>query len=422
MLDNFTYKIKKNVVQNLTKLLVKGYLDASLGQEMATYIQKRFSDGIYDSNCKVTNFAESLTNDLRECSHDLHIQVIYNPSEADSIEQRTLKDPQQECYEDNWWSSDLCNNFGIPKIEYLQGNIGYVDIIYFAPALLAGSLVVSIMQFLSQADALIFDLRECRGGDPFTVQLFESYLFSEKKKPKLLLTKHTPMTSEIQQIWTIPYVPGMRLPDVPVYILTSKDTFSGGEDMAYTLKHHNRATIIGEKTKGGAHPVATMSVSHGFVLILPNAYTEHPVTNSNWESKGVEPHIDIQSEKALGFAHHYILENLRDSADTSLRKHELNWAIQKIKSIYQPKKLSEEILKRYIGQYRGWMVSFEGGQLYLSSSDGFNKTLMRPISEMMFTADMDYNVRFELGQDGKANALIWLARSNEKEIRYKREN
>ena len=422
MSDSFSNEIKMSVVENLGKLLRTGYVKRDVGQEMAILIQQQFSHGLYDGIHKATAFAESLTEDLRNCSHDKHLQLIYHPAEAEAIEQKALEDPHSERYEDDWWSLVNCDNFGIPKIEYLQGNIGYVKIIYFPPASLAGSLVVSTMQFLSRADALIFDLRECHGGDPFTVQLFESYLFSEHKKPKLLLTKYTPkeLETEIQQIWTLPHIPGTRLPDIPVYILTSKETFSGGEDMTYSLKHHNRATIIGENTKGGAHPIEEMSVGHGFVLIMPNAYPEHPVTKSNWEGKGVKPHIEIEQEQALGFAHQHILETLRDSANTSLRKHELGWYLQKIKPDYQPIHVSEEILKRYAGEYRGWVVSLTDGQLYLTAPAGSGRTKMSPISETIFTADLDYNVRFELGEDGNAKALIWLAKLSETEIRYDR--
>jgi len=420
MPDYVTDEVKKGVVENLVRLLKTSYVNRDLGQDVATFIQKRFSHGTYGGDIKAPVFAESLTDDLRECSHDLHLQVIYHPSMAESIEQKTLEDPQGECYEDDWWSIVKCDNYGIPKVEYLIGNVGYVKIIYFAPVTIAGNLVVSVMHFLSQSAALIFDLRDCRGGDPFTVQLIESYLFSEKKKPKLLLTKRTPITSDIQQYWTLPYISGKRLPDIPVYILTSKDTFSGGEDMAYTLKYHDRATIIGENTKGGAHPIEEMSIGYGFVLILPNAYPEHPVTKRNWEGAGVKPHIDVEREQALGFAHQHILKKLRESASPSIRKHELDWYLQKIKSIYNPVNLSEEILKRYVGEFRGWVVSYEEGQLILSSSEGFDRTVMYPLSETLFTADMDYNVRFELGEDGNAKALIWLAKLSEAEIKYER--
>jgi hypothetical protein len=42
---------------------------------------------------------------------------------------------------------------------------------------------------------------------------------------------------------------------------------------------------------------------------------------------------------------------------------------------------------------------------------------MIPFSENTFTADDDYNIRFEMNEDNNATALIWLGRDNPKEIR-----
>ena len=38
-------------------------------------------------------------------------------------------------------------------------------------------------------------------------------------------------------------------------MLTSGSTFSGGEELAYDLQQLGRATVVGERTRGGAHPV-----------------------------------------------------------------------------------------------------------------------------------------------------------------------
>ncbi|MGI8691709.1 MAG: S41 family peptidase [Geodermatophilaceae bacterium] len=39
-----------------------------------------------------------------------------------------------------------------------------------------------------------------------------------------------------------------------MYVLTSGATFSGGEALAYDLQQLGRATVVGERTRGGAHP------------------------------------------------------------------------------------------------------------------------------------------------------------------------
>lgn len=48
---------------------------------------------------------------------------------------------------------------------------------------------------------------------------------------------------------------------LPIVILSSSRTFSGSEAFAYVMKHHNRATIIGETTRGGAHTYQEISLS-----------------------------------------------------------------------------------------------------------------------------------------------------------------
>src|SRR3989442_6352422 len=59
---------------------------------------------------------------------------------------------------------------------------------------------------------------------------------------------------QLKQAWTLPYVPGRRFGKAkPVYALTSATTFSGGEQLSYDLQQLGRATIIGERTRGGAH-------------------------------------------------------------------------------------------------------------------------------------------------------------------------
>jgi hypothetical protein len=37
-----------------------------------------------------------------------------------------------------------------------------------------------------------------------------------------------------RQSWTLPYVPGPSLDDVPVYVITGSETFSAAEQFTYT--------------------------------------------------------------------------------------------------------------------------------------------------------------------------------------------
>jgi len=417
MVENITTKSLHTLLQKISQLIDEYYPFPEKSQEMISQIQKKLCEGGYDKIENANELAQTLTRELQENSQDYHITLIYSPKDAAQIREIQKLDPMNENYESNWWQWIDSDNFGIRKIEYLIGNIGYIDIRYFAPVNLAGDVAVAAMNFLARSEALIFDLRQCGGGDPFMTQLFQCYLFDKNKKPKMLLTKYHHAKNEVQQEWTYPYIPGKRLPEAPVYILTSSRTFSGGEDMAYSLKHHARATIVGEITGGGAHPVTELIPGEGFILILPEGYPTHPVTNSNWEGRGVQTDIEVSRENALEIAHRRAIQSLYKNNDDQADAHTLKWYLQRLDAIYKPINLPPEVLERFTGKYRDYEVTLSAGGLILSRIGRRENWVMIPFSENTFTADDDYNIRFEMNEDNNATALIWLGRDNPKEIR-----
>jgi len=417
MVEKVTSQSLHRLIHRISHLIDEYYPFPDKAQKMISQIQKKLVQGGYDSDENAYELAQTLTRELQNNSQDYHITVIFSPKDAAQLREKQKLDPLNENYESDWWQWIHSENFGIPKIEYLIGNIGYIDIRYFAPVNMAGDVAVTAMNFLARCDALIFDLRQCGGGDPFMTQLFQSYLFNKDNKPKLLLTKYHHAKNEVQQKWTYPYIPGKRLSEAPVYILTSARTFSGGEDMAYTLKHHGRATIVGEITGGGAHPVTELLPGEGFILILPEGYPTHPVTNTNWEGKGVQPDIKVARENALETAHRHAILNLKINNNNQADAHTLKWYLQRLDAIYKPIKLNTRMLQKYTGKYRDYEVTLRAGSLILSRIGRQDNWVMIPFSENTFTADEDYNVRFEMSEDDNASALIWLGRDSPKEIR-----
>ena len=315
------------------------YAFPEIAGKMAKHILEKSCAGRYDDCDTPTALGARLTEDMHEIHRDLHLIVFHSPEEASELEKRRQEPSSDQEYSTHWWIQVHSDNFGIQKVEYLTGNIGYIDLRYFAPASLGGKTAVATMNFLSRSDALIIDLLQCAGGDPFMVQLFESYLFSENEQPKLLLSMYNRPKDRTQQIWTHPHVPGDRLPDIPVYVLTSRRTFSGGEDMAYTLKHHGRAIVVGETTGGGANGVESLSIGDGFVILVPNEYPTHPITLGNWEGVGVEPDVAIPREEALQTAHIRALESLIERSETDQRTQVLKWYLQRVSACYQPVKV-----------------------------------------------------------------------------------
>jgi len=75
------------------------------------------------------------------------------------------------------------------------------------------------------------------------------------------------------------------------------------------MQTQKRATIVGDVTRGGAHPTAPFRLSAHFVVSIPVAESISPITHTNWEGAGVQLDIVVPAAKAHGVAASLILKN-----------------------------------------------------------------------------------------------------------------
>jgi C-terminal processing protease CtpA/Prc len=120
--------------------------------------------------------------------------------------------------------------------------------------------------------------------------------------------------TRVEQSWTPGWVPGRRYLDKPVYLLTSRRTFSGAEEFAYDLQVLKRATVVGETTGGGANPGGDVRLDEHFGVFLPTGRAVNPTTRTNWEGTGVLPDVPTSSANALVVARQTALERLLAAA------------------------------------------------------------------------------------------------------------
>jgi C-terminal processing protease CtpA/Prc len=156
---------------------------------------------------------------------------------------------------------------------------------------------------------VIIDLRQNGGGAPSMVALLCSYLFGPE--PVHLNDLYSRPDDSTHQWWTFPHLPGQRLEGRPVYVLTSKRTFSAAEEFTYNLKSLKRATIVGETTGGGAHPGGTQRITEHFAMFVPSGRAINPITKTNWEGTGVTPDVPVAAARALQSAHLAALQKIR---------------------------------------------------------------------------------------------------------------
>jgi C-terminal processing protease CtpA/Prc len=205
------------------------------------------------------------------------------------------------------------DNFGIRRVERLDGNVGYLDVRRVAVPANAGPAIAAAMELVAGTYALIIDLRHNHGGSPEGVVFWCSYLFDEK--PTHFNDIFHADTGETRQFWALPYVPGTRYVDRPVYVLTSSETFSGGEDFGYTLQALGRAEVIGETTGGGAHPTRPFPISAAVHIAIPFARSVNPVTGTNWQSTGVVPDVAVEAAQAYDTAYAKALRHVLATDD-----------------------------------------------------------------------------------------------------------
>lgn len=311
---------RAEVIAGAIDHLRRAYIFADVAEKMADAVKARDAKKEYDGITSAQAFAEALTMDLQEVSKDKHLRVLYN---ANGLPQRSGPPPPEE--RARMQAEERRRNFGFQRVERLDGNVGYIELLGFSGSPEAGEAAVPAMNFVAGTDALIFDLRRNGGGSPAMIGLISSYLFDDVVHLNDFYIRER---DERRQFWTSPHVQGRRYGrDKPVYVLTSSRTFSAAEEFTYNLKNLNRATIVGETTGGGAHPGGVRRITNHFGIWVPNGRAINPITKTNWEGTGIEPHIKIEPSKALQSAHLDALKKIRESATDARHREQLDNAI-----------------------------------------------------------------------------------------------
>jgi len=298
---------RARVIDSAIARLDEHYVFPELAKRMGDSLRARLARGAYDSYGNAMSFAMKLAEDLREVGRDKHLGMHYSlapiPPQPTSRPEPSPED--RERYRRHMEEI----NCGFVKAERLEGNVGYLKFDMFADPEVCGPTASAAMSFLAGTRALIIDLRSNGGGDPHMIAYISSYLFSKRTHLNDIWTRTTGATEEY---WTRDTVPGRRFGgEKPVYVLTSARTFSGAEEFAYNLKNLKRATIVGETTGGGAHPVWTYRIDEHFMIGVPFARAINPITRTNWEGVGVEPDVKVPASEALATAQKLLRERTR---------------------------------------------------------------------------------------------------------------
>jgi hypothetical protein len=283
---------RQQVIEGAIEHMNRAYIFGDVAAKMAAAIREQAGKNAYDSITSPREFAEILTRHLQDVSHDKHLRIIYDPNGLPQRQGPPTADDRARRIAD-----ERRRNFGFQRVERLDGNVGYIELLGFSGSEEVAEAAVPAMNFVANTDALIFDLRRNGGGSPVTIGLISSYLFDTVVHLNDFYIREFDRT---EQFFTKADVQGRKYGATkPVFVLTSGRTFSAAEEFTYNLKNLKRATIVGETTGGGAHPGGVRRITDHFGIWLPNGRAINPITKTNWEGVGIEPDIKVESAQAL---------------------------------------------------------------------------------------------------------------------------
>jgi Peptidase family S41/N-terminal domain of Peptidase_S41 in eukaryotic IRBP len=279
---------RKRLINDVIENLKKHYVDPDAARKTADVLLTHEKNGDDDKVADGGAFADLLTKQMREASHDMHLEVLYSQAPLPNL----LPEPP---------AADLAryrkaleqDNCTFKKVEILPHNIGYLKLNAFPDPRVCRATATAAMASLNHADAIIFDLRDNRGGYSSMVSQIAAYLFDH---PEYM---YDPRESPTPQSWTPSPVAGNRLADKPIYVLTSHSTVSAAEQFCYDLKMLKRVTLVGETTRGSAHAGVFHRIDDHFGMGIPETKAINPFSKTDWEGVGVEPDVKVNATQAL---------------------------------------------------------------------------------------------------------------------------
>ncbi len=289
---SFTEDYKEAAIHQLSRLMNDFYVFPEVAKETEKHLLKQLEAGHFKQFENDETFATALTESVQSINKDKHMRIRANRPYV------APENTPERLLEENLDRRNRSRSFnsGMNTVQILDGNVAYLDLRGFAGLEGAKDVADAYMKLMSRADAVIIDLSKNGGGSPRMVQYLCSYFFDQNLHLNSLYYREGNTTKEY---WTLEEVGGTKMPDVPLFVITSDRTFSGAEEFSYNMQTQKRATLVGQTTGGGANPGGTRRINENLSVFIPTGKAINPITKTNWEGVGVVPEVKTTPEEAL---------------------------------------------------------------------------------------------------------------------------
>ncbi|MND54643.1 Peptidase family S41 [compost metagenome] len=398
-------RAQREVVSSLEAALQRNYVFPDRIPAISAELGRQVRSGPVDAD----QFADSLSRGMMKASRDLHFSVAFDPEEvAASRQAKASGDGTTQARRD----VERADNFGFRDARRLEGGLAYIRFDFFADPQYAQDTATGAMRFAEGARGIIFDLRYNNGGVLEMAQLLMSYLYPAGKEQEFFDYNYNEDGKRVARgQWSLAAVPGQRSGDVPVVVLTGSTSFSAAEWMAFSLQRLGRATVIGEQTAGGAHPVTRVPVDDRFMLQVPIGQIRDPIKGQDFEGVGVTPDLAVPASDALLAAQKFLLQSRATAGDADAA-----WALVPVEFAMTGQSPSAKDLDEAAGAYEGRTLVRTATGLAYHWRDRFALAL-DPIGKDLFAVQGSDDYRFRLVRaNGVVTGLERIEKSGETSV------
>ena len=347
--NNISADKQKALIEKVSNEINKLYFNETVSKSIADTLEIIKTQIKTESTSD--NFANKLNSILLQKSNDNHLKLYFD---AAKFERYAENSEAKRKYE---YEAAKKINFGFTKVEILEGNVGYIEIIKFSGFIAEGSVhkINSAMNMVENTTALIIDLRKNGGGDGRVGDILETYFYPEENEI------YYDRISRTEKFKVLPFVQGKRYLNRPVYILTGFDTFSAAEGFCKFMQQNKKAIIVGEKTKGGGSSGSSVPLLEGFLCFIPTSF------GSLDKEASVTPDYKTEDKNALNYAKYlFYKEELKKNLATN-EQEIAEWNLKTCEYLLKLNDKNFGFNKSFMGNYENdRKVLLKNGQPFIS--------------------------------------------------------